>query len=103
MKTGFISFTSVIFLLITIQPYSLNRQGESEPPFLHNLKKINYNRADTTEPAKASTVVAPGATIKLIANNFGFTEGPAANKKGEVFFSDQPNDKIWKYSNDGKL
>ncbi|TKC03951.1 SMP-30/gluconolactonase/LRE family protein [Pedobacter frigoris] len=42
-------------------------------------------------------------SLRLISDQFSFTEGPAVNKKGEVFFTDQPNDKIWKYGLDGKL
>lgn len=41
--------------------------------------------------------------LKLISSQFSFTEGPTVNKKGEVYFTDQPNDKIWKYGTDGKL
>lgn len=41
--------------------------------------------------------------LKLVSSEFSFTEGPAVNKKGEVYFTDQPNDKIWKYGTDGKL
>lgn len=40
--------------------------------------------------------------LKLIASNFSFTEGCSVDKNGDVFFTDQPNDKIWKYSLDGK-
>jgi gluconolactonase len=50
-----------------------------------------------------ATLVADGATPQLISKQFSFTEGPAVDKKGNVFFSDQPNDKIWKYGTDGKL
>lgn len=42
-------------------------------------------------------------SLKLISKQFSFTEGPAVNAKGEVFFTDQPNDKIWKYGTDGSL
>ena len=42
-------------------------------------------------------------SLKLISRQFAFTEGPAVNQKGEVFFTDQPNDKIWKYGTDGRL
>lgn len=49
-----------------------------------------------------STIVA-GAKPVLISDQFTFTEGPAVDKKGNVFFTDQPNDKIWKYGTDGKL
>jgi len=40
---------------------------------------------------------------QLISKQFSFTEGASVDKKGNVFFTDQPNDKIWEYSTDGKL
>jgi gluconolactonase len=40
---------------------------------------------------------------KLISKQFSFTEGPSVDKKGNVFFTDQPNNQIWEYSADGKL
>src|SRR5689334_20379652 len=51
----------------------------------------------------AIPLVKKGATLVQVAKNFSFTEGPAADKKGNVFFTDQPNDKIWKYDTEGKL
>lgn len=42
-------------------------------------------------------------SLKLISSEFKFTEGASVDKKGNVFFTDQPNDKIWKYGVDGKL
>jgi gluconolactonase len=56
--------------------------------------------AQTTSP---SAIVAGPATPQLVARQFKFTEGPAADKAGNVYFTDQPNDKIWKYGTDGKL
>ncbi|PWG80357.1 SMP-30/gluconolactonase/LRE family protein [Pararcticibacter amylolyticus] len=47
--------------------------------------------------------VANGAELELISNSFSFTEGPASDKDGNVFFTDQPNNKIWKYDISGKL
>lgn len=41
--------------------------------------------------------------LKLIASDFSFTEGCSPNQYGDVFFTDQPNDKIWKYSTEGLL
>lgn len=40
---------------------------------------------------------------QLISKQFSFTEGASVDKKGNVFFTDQPNNKIWEYSADGKL
>lgn len=54
--------------------------------------------ADTT-----SKLVAPNAELKLISNQFAFTEGPAVDKAGNVYFTDQPNNKIWKYDTKGTL
>jgi len=42
-------------------------------------------------------------SLKLISSQFKFTEGPAADHKGNVFFTDQPNNEIWKYDVNGKL
>ena len=53
--------------------------------------------------AAESKLVAPGATLKKLADDFAFTEGPACDREGNVFFTDQPNDRILKWSIDGKL
>lgn len=42
-------------------------------------------------------------SLKLISAQFEFTEGASVDKEGNVFFTDQPNDKIWKYDINGKL
>lgn len=41
--------------------------------------------------------------LELVSRDFKFTEGPAHDKQGNIFFTDQPNDKIWKYDLSGKL
>jgi gluconolactonase len=48
-------------------------------------------------------VRAPGAKLEKLAGGFAFTEGPAADARGNVFFTDQPNDRILRWSVDGKL
>jgi len=40
---------------------------------------------------------------QLISRQFAFTEGASVDKYGNVFFTDQPNDKIWEYDVNGKL
>ena len=52
---------------------------------------------------KKSNIIADTAGLQLISDQFSFTEGPAADKAGNIFFTDQPNNKIWKYDTDGKL
>jgi gluconolactonase len=53
--------------------------------------------------AADSPVIAPGARLEKLAGDFKFTEGPAADADGNVFFTDQPNDRIMKWGTDGKL
>lgn len=40
-------------------------------------------------------LVQENAEIELISSQFSFTEGPAADAFGNVYFTDQPNDKIY--------
>ena len=39
-------------------------------------------------------IIADNAEIKRVATGYSFTEGPAVNSQGQVFFTDQPNDRI---------
>jgi gluconolactonase len=48
-------------------------------------------------------IVAPGATLEKLADGFSFTEGPACDAAGNIYFTDQPNDRIMKWSVDDKL
>ncbi len=48
-------------------------------------------------------LIAESATLQLISKQFAFTEGPAVDRQGNIFFTDQPNNTIWKYDTEGKL
>ena len=53
--------------------------------------------------AADSSIIAPGAKPEKLGEGFSFTEGPAVDREGNVFFTDQP-DRIVKWSaEDGKL
>jgi gluconolactonase len=41
--------------------------------------------------------------LKQVTTNYAFTEGCSSDKDGNVYFTDQPNDKVWKYGTDGKV
>lgn len=51
----------------------------------------------------AEGIRAPGAKLVKLAGGFEFTEGPASDAAGNVFFTDQPNDRILKWSTEGNL
>jgi gluconolactonase len=48
-------------------------------------------------------IIKPGEKLEKLAGGFLFTEGPAADAKGNVYFTDQPNDRIMVWSLSGKL
>jgi gluconolactonase len=53
--------------------------------------------------AQDQSVVAPGAEVQKLSGGFQFTEGPAADAQGNVYFTDIPNNRIHKWSLDGTL
>ena len=58
----------------------------------------------TLTSAHAQIPSAPGAELTLVADGYEFTEGPAADAEGNIYFTDQPNDSILKWSVDtGKV
>jgi len=54
-------------------------------------------------PDTSAGVLAAGAKLEKLAGEFQFTEGPTSDKAGNIFFTDQPNNRIMKWSVDGKL
>ncbi|MDR0870313.1 MAG: SMP-30/gluconolactonase/LRE family protein [Planctomycetaceae bacterium] len=44
------------------------------------------------------SVTAPGAAVEKVVDGFGFTEGPAVNSNGDLYFVDDPNSKIYFWS-----
>ena len=73
----------------------------------------NSNKDKNTDITSGATVISPiqsketiteneliaeGAKVEKLADGFRFTEGPAVDKKGNVYFTDQPNNRILKWS-----
>jgi hypothetical protein len=52
---------------------------------------------------KESSIIAKGAKLEKLAGGYKFTEGPACDAKGNVYFTDQPNNKILIWTIDGKI
>ena len=78
-----------LFLFISIEACNTAKNAQTDSTV--TLREAANLIFDTTEK------------IQLISKQFNFTEGPATDKKGNVFFTDQPNNHIWKYSTNGKL
>jgi len=71
-----------------------------------NSNELVAGTVSTSSHVSGSTFFDPGGLISAsqhgvldtIQKGFGFTEGPAVDKDGNVFFTDQPNDKIYKWT-----
>lgn len=51
----------------------------------------------------ATSLVPPDEAVTKLAGGFQFTEGPAADSAGNVYFSDIPNERIHIWTTDGEL
>lgn len=52
---------------------------------------------DDSNPESDQGLIATDAQLVNFGNGYSFTEGPAVDKNGNVFFTDQPNDIIYKW------
>jgi len=50
-----------------------------------------------------TSILSPGAALQKISGEFSFTEGPAADASGNIYFTDQPNDRIMVRKLNGEL
>lgn len=85
--------------------YSCTKNAVGQPDLLTEVDAQNRPPACFCTPIEGSTIfdptclVSPAAHGRLdtIQKGFSFTEGPAVDKRGNVFFTDQPNDKIYRW------
>jgi len=59
--------------------------------------------AGTVRGEKRMSLLIPGENWQLVSEGHQFTEGPAVNDKGEVFFTDLRASKIFRIGLDGKV
>ncbi|MCY7350069.1 MAG: SMP-30/gluconolactonase/LRE family protein [Cytophagaceae bacterium] len=59
-------------------------------------------QAGTSKNQTLTDILIPGEDWQLVGEGYTFTEGPAANAKGEMVFQDIPNAKTYKIGSDGK-
>lgn len=66
-------------------------------------KPITANPAKTSSQPVVREVLAESEDWQLVSEGHRFTEGPAVNARGELFFTDIPNNKIHRVGLDGKV
>jgi len=70
--------------------------------FLITFAFTNFIHAQLSEE-KNHNIIAKGAVLTKLSDQYSFTEGPAVDKKGNIYFTDQPNNRIMKWSVNGEL
>jgi gluconolactonase len=94
---SYILFFSCLVLTTQVNHQCMNTTKKNDSS---TAQSSSTNPGDTTI---ISNKIADGAKPVLVSDQFAFTEGPAVDKDGNVYFTDQPRDQIWKYDVDGKL
>ncbi len=70
------------------------KQAKLALPFLGLLFIIFLPQAGTAQMVDKNSIIAKGAKVEKLGAGYSFTEGPAADREGNVYFTDQPNNKI---------
>lgn len=71
--------------------------------FIAGLMLLGSVTFSTAQDMPLTQVLIDGEGWELVADGFKFTEGPAADAHGNVFFTDIPNSRIHKIDAAGKL
>jgi len=67
-----------------------------KPAFIISTIALTFTHFLTAEAL--TDLVEEEAVLEKLAGEYSFTEGPAADAHGNVFFTDQPNDRIVKWN-----
>lgn len=69
---------------------------------LHKVAILLISAMFTNACNSQEELIAEGASLTLVADGFKFTEGPAADAEGNIYFTDQPNNRIMKWNVEDK-
>ena len=67
------------------------------------LIPLLFISSKSIQMSKLDSIIEPGSKVEKLADGFLFTEGPTSDKEGNIYFTDQPNDRIMVWSASGKL
>lgn len=71
--------------------------------FVCTLSLILIAGCAQSKPEPPASIIATGAALVQVDTSYSFTEGPAVDKEGNVYFTDQPNDQIVKWATNGTI
>lgn len=84
----------IILLIILIFPASL---------FICCSQPNRIEKSDKKTKSSRDDIIDPSADLKLVADTFLFAEGPASDKKGNVYFTDIQASRIYALTTDNHL
>ena len=89
------------------QKFMINPMRQSFPHsirvFSLMLSVVLLAGCSQSKPQPPASIIAEGAALMQVDTSYSFTEGPAVDKAGNVYFTDQPNDQIVKWGTDGTI
>jgi gluconolactonase len=88
---GSITFFSYVNIAVASGKGAPSHQAAKKPPHPHPHP---HPQSDIYDPFG---LVSRHGELVTLAEGFSFTEGPAADRLGNVFFTDQPNDRIYRW------
>jgi gluconolactonase len=97
-----------VAVALNLNPILTNPENRVMPCLLRPLS-LSFVVALTTLAAHVARAaepipgIGPTGEVKKVHGNFQFTEGPAADREGNLFFSDVQGDKLYKIDAKGEL
>lgn len=82
----------VLGAICSLGYFSCQKNMAKDPDRVISDESANIDATWSSKPGSLTK-----GSLVTIQSGFGFTEGPAVDKRGNVFFTDQPNDKIYKW------
>ena len=98
MKKRFFLFIGILpsFAYYSCTKNAVRNSDTSESNAVSAGQSKQKNESNIFDPSGLVSSSAHGK-LDTLATGFSFTEGPAVDKHGNIFFTDQPNDKIFRW------
>lgn len=87
-------FYTIDKIIDYLSVYTIKIFTMKELAFITCLLVFSYS-SGAQEPPTLSALTAKGARVQKAGSGYAFTEGPSVARDGRVFFTDQPNDRIY--------